>query len=215
MRTAQRFAGIACLTLLTAAALGTAPGCGDYDDGYERDRRGDYYYEDDRGGGGSYYRDRGRYEDDYDRRRYRDDDDRDYYRDRDRDRDRDDNDNDGDRIPRDANLVANGNDALTYTAASSGRVYVRDEKSGKVIYAGRVQGGQKLTIDPGRRGVAVDGRTVKGELDKKPREREVFFRPDRGSQPRSTPEPRKKLTPLPGKASSGGGEKSDADRVVP
>jgi hypothetical protein len=69
MRKAQRIAGVACLAFLAAAAIVTAPGCGDYDDSgdaYERDRRGDYYYEDDRGGGGSYHRDRGRYEDDYD-----------------------------------------------------------------------------------------------------------------------------------------------------
>ena len=150
MRTAQRIASAAGLML--AVALATSPGCSDYDDddGYDRDRRGDYY--DDRYS----YRDRDRYDDDYDRRRYRDDD-RDYGRDWDRDRDRDD-DHDRDdaaRVPRDANLVANGNDALAYTAGQSGRVYVRDEKSGKVdLQRPRPAGseGDRRARPAGRRG---------------------------------------------------------------
>lgn len=185
-------------------------GCGGYDnDDRYRDRhdgetvRREVYYEDEPP---PHYRD-----DYYDRGRYRHDyRDRDYYerdRDYDRDRDRDDG-RDPNDIPRDASLVANGNQSLSYTCNQMGRIYVRDEKSGKVIYSGRLQAGQKVSVDPGKRGVAIDGRTVKGELDNKPREREVYFRPDRGVQPT-----KKNVTPVPGK--TGTGSKKSTDRVIP
>lgn len=205
---------VVCTALLLAGAatITTSGGCSDYeDDGYDRDRSGDSF-----DGGREYYDDGRRYDDrdDYDRR-YREDDrryhgdhghGRDWDDDRDRDRDWDrEDDNDPIRIPRDADLVANGDRSLGYTATTSGRLYVRDERTRKVIYAGRVRAGQKLTIDPGRGGIAVDGRKVKKELDNKPREREVFFRPDRGAQSK---QPR--LTPI-----KGGKSKSSSDQVVP
>ena len=91
------------------------------------------------------------------------------------------------RVPRDAERVAGGEQGLAYTAPQSGRVYVRDEKTGKVIYRGRVDAGDevKVAADAKGRRVSVDGRTARGDLSAKPRDRDVFFQPDRGTASRS------------------------------
>ena len=83
------------------------------------------------------------------------------------------------RVPRDAQRVAEGSGNLMYTPDRDGRVYVRDERTGKVIARDRVEAGQKVNVDPERRRIEVDGRTTRDELSRKPREREVYFRPDR------------------------------------
>jgi hypothetical protein len=87
------------------------------------------------------------------------------------------------RVPRDADVVANGAGGLAYTPDRPGRVYVRDEKTGKVVYSGRVRPGQDVLVGADAKGrrVSVDGRTARGDLSSRPREREVYFRPDRGA----------------------------------
>ena len=82
-------------------------------------------------------------------------------------------------VPSDAERVAEGSGNLMYAPDRAGRVYVRDERTGKVIYRDRIEPGQKVTVDPERRRIDVDGRTKRDELSAKPRERDVFFRADR------------------------------------
>lgn len=140
-------------------------GC--YSDGGYYEPYDDYYVE------RSYYYDHyPRYH--YDHRRYRD-----YHR--------GDRHDDRVRVPRDAEVVANGRGGLEYRAEQPGRVYVRDEKTGKVIYRGRVEPGQevKVAADAKGRRVSVDGKTARGDLSAKPREREIFFRPDRRAAARA------------------------------
>jgi hypothetical protein len=153
-------------------------GDGYYDDnGYYVVRRDVYYdhgpYYGGHYYGGPYYYSGGRryYRDDYYRRNH------DYHREA---RDRV-------RVPRDAGVVANGRGGLEYQADQPGRVYVRDEKTGKVIYRGRVQPGDevKVAADAKGRRVSVNGETARGDLSAKPRDREVFFRPDRGTAPKA------------------------------
>ena len=91
------------------------------------------------------------------------------------------------RVPRDASVVANGDRGLHFSPDQAGRVYVRDEKTGKVIYRGRVQPGDdvKVAADAKGRHVSVNGETAHGDLSAKPRDRELYFRPDRGTVSRS------------------------------
>ena len=164
MRKISRIAADAVL----GAALFAVGGC-QANDGYYGESGYDYYGYD---AHPAYYRDAypGHYHDPHPGRYYRDR--SDYYRAVRRH-----------RVPRDAEVVANGQEGLMYTPDSPGRVYVRDERTGKVIYRDRVQPGQKLNIDPQRRRIEVDGRTERRGLSRRPREREVFFRPDRGATP--------------------------------
>ena len=187
---------ITARTLLAVSALGAvgAAGGGCASDGYQRDDYYDAYgYDDGYYDGPVYYTERSGYY--YDRPGYRYGDRYPYhgghgghyhgYRDH-RAYQRQ------VRVPRDAERVASGEQGLAYTAPQSGRVYVRDEKTGKVIYRGRVDAGEevKVAADAKGRRVSVDGRTARGDLSAKPRDRDVFFVPDRGTVSRSSSQAR-------------------------
>jgi hypothetical protein len=85
------------------------------------------------------------------------------------------------RVPRDADVVAQGQGAQTYTADRDGTVYVRDAKNGNVLYRGRLKEGEQFTLDPAKHRATVDGDVVRREITRKGHENQVYFDP-RGSR---------------------------------
>jgi hypothetical protein len=81
------------------------------------------------------------------------------------------------RVPRDADVVAQGQGAQTYTADKNGTVYVRDAKNGKVLYRGRLKEGETFTLDPSKHRATVDGDVVRREITRKGHENQVYFDP--------------------------------------
>lgn len=121
------------------------------------------------------------------------------------------------RLPRDASVVAQGRGAQTYQADRDGRVYVRDAKSGKLLYRGRLEAGEKFTLDPSRHRATVDGNVVRREITRQGHENQIYFDPrgdngrrsasvaGGGDSRRSDSGPRA----APAARSDGGGSRSD------
>jgi hypothetical protein len=65
-------------------------------------------------------------------------------------------------VPADARSVAKqaGNNPVNFTAPHDGTVYVYDRSAQQMVYAGRVQRGETLELDPRRDSVRLEGRTV-------------------------------------------------------
>lgn len=63
-------------------------------------------------------------------------------------------------IPADAMLGVSGDGLLTYRSPSSGMVYVYDDDTNKMIYAGKVLSGQTIRVDPARDRVTIGDQTV-------------------------------------------------------
>jgi hypothetical protein len=86
-------------------------------------------------------------------------------RDRDRARDRD-LDRDRDlrglaEIPRDAVRVEQGvGETLRYDADRDGRIYVYDQDDDRVVYQGKLYGGEDFVIDPDRDVLSVNGKRL-------------------------------------------------------
>jgi hypothetical protein len=63
-------------------------------------------------------------------------------------------------IPSAATMATEGQGRLTYTAPSDGMVYVYDDTTDHLIYSGRVDRGQVVTVQPSNDRISVDGRTA-------------------------------------------------------
>ncbi len=114
--------------------------------------------------------------------------------DRDRDRDRDgvilssdrDRDRDRDRnveresgasrgVPRDARVVDEGRGGtLSYSTRDEGTVYLVDETAGAVVWDQRVRDGDRITVDPDKNAIEVNGRSAT-KLDLKSNNRFALY----------------------------------------
>lgn len=81
------------------------------------------------------------------------------------------------RIPREADRVASGRGELEYTAPESGRVYVRDQRSGKILYRGRIEEGQTFRLDADDNRAYRDDKVVDREIGRRAHRNEVYFDP--------------------------------------
>lgn len=79
------------------------------------------------------------------------------------------------RIPREADRVAGGRGDLDYTAPESGKIYVRDQRTGKVIYRGRVEEGQTFRLDADDNRAYRDDKVVDREIGRKAHKNEIYF----------------------------------------
>jgi hypothetical protein len=86
------------------------------------------------------------------------------------------------RVPKDADVVAQGQGAQMYQADRDGTVYVRDAKNGKVLYRGRLKEGEKFTLDPAKHRATVDGDVVRREITRKGHENQIYFDPRDGGR---------------------------------
>lgn len=59
-------------------------------------------------------------------------------------------------IPANASNVASGNDRLSYTPASDGRVWIYDKTNDRIIYSGKVGYNQTVVVDPDQNEVRIN-----------------------------------------------------------
>jgi hypothetical protein len=63
------------------------------------------------------------------------------------------------KVPRDAEVVDEGRgDTLRYTARGDGTVYVVDSNADTVIWSGPIRDGDRITVDPGKNRIEINGR---------------------------------------------------------
>ena len=62
------------------------------------------------------------------------------------------------QVPVDAQLLVQGNENLTYTAQKDGDIYVYDSNDRKLLYSGKIEKGQTISIDPDDDRIMVDGK---------------------------------------------------------
>ena len=61
-------------------------------------------------------------------------------------------------IPSNATIASSGNDHLSYTAPSFGRVWVYDVTNDRIDYSGPLRGNEAVAVDPNTNSVTIDGR---------------------------------------------------------
>jgi hypothetical protein len=67
-------------------------------------------------------------------------------------------------IPSNATIASSGNDQLTYTAASYGRIWVYDVTNDRIDYSGPLRANEAVTVDPKTNTVTINGRVVSDTL---------------------------------------------------
>jgi hypothetical protein len=81
-------------------------------------------------------------------------------------------------IPNDAMMMAEGDKTLTQRFNEPGTVYIFDRNNNEMIYAGKVDAGQTLTVEPDKDRISIDGRTVYDMGLSDFETRRVFFKPE-------------------------------------
>jgi hypothetical protein len=81
-------------------------------------------------------------------------------------------------IPPSASLMAENQGRVDFTAPSDGHVYLEDRSANKLVYSGKLNHGERLTVEPNKDRVMVDGRTVQDMKIRDLNTLRVFFRPE-------------------------------------
>jgi hypothetical protein len=81
-------------------------------------------------------------------------------------------------IPASANLVAQDQGKIDFVAPDDGEVFLEDRTANKLVYSGKLQQGERLTVEPHRDRVMVDGRMVQDQKIRDLDNLRVFFRPE-------------------------------------
>lgn len=67
-------------------------------------------------------------------------------------------------IPSNATIASSGNDHLTYTAPTYGRIWVYDVTNDRIDYSGPLQANEAVSVDPKTNTVTINGRVVSDTL---------------------------------------------------
>jgi hypothetical protein len=80
------------------------------------------------------------------------------------------------KVPRDARVVDEGTGStLSYSARGDGEVYLNDRSADTVVWDSKVRDGDRITIDPGRNRIEINGRE-QTKIDLKSTDRfQLFF----------------------------------------
>ena len=63
------------------------------------------------------------------------------------------------KVPRDARVVDEGRGStISYSARGDGEVYLVDSSAGTVIWDSKTRDGDRITVDPGRNRIEINGR---------------------------------------------------------
>jgi hypothetical protein len=79
-------------------------------------------------------------------------------------------------IPSNATIASSGNDQLTYTAPTYGRIWVFDVTNDRIDYSGPLRANEGVTVDPKNNSVTINGRVVVDTLVQGAQHR-VYFAP--------------------------------------
>jgi hypothetical protein len=82
-------------------------------------------------------------------------------------------------LPSSANLKAEGNQKVTWTAPQHGTVYVYDDNNQHLLYSGEVHRGDTLSIDPDNNWIKIGDRKVSENRLDRGRNHRIFFAPAR------------------------------------
>jgi hypothetical protein len=77
-------------------------------------------------------------------------------------------------VPQEARLHAQS-DHPAWTSARPGTVYVHDATSGGIVYQGRLDMGQDISVDPAGNQITVDGQPVQTNRLTKGHQYQIFF----------------------------------------
>ena len=83
-------------------------------------------------------------------------------------------------IPGNATIASSGNDHLSYTAPTHGRIWVYDVSNDRIDYSGPISKDVMIKVDPGTNSVTIDGRIVADKLDHGAQHR-IYFVPRENS----------------------------------
>ncbi len=67
-------------------------------------------------------------------------------------------------IPATATIASSGNDHLSYTAPSDGRIWVYDVTNDRIDYSGPIRMNEAVKVDPGTNSVKINDRVVADTL---------------------------------------------------
>lgn len=67
-------------------------------------------------------------------------------------------------IPGNATIASSGNDHLSYTAPSYGRIWVYDATNDRIDYSGPIAMNERVKVDPGSNSITINGRVVADTL---------------------------------------------------
>ena len=81
-------------------------------------------------------------------------------------------------IPDSAQLVAEDKGKSDFVAPQDGHVYVEDRSANKLLYSGKIDQGDRLTVDPGKNRLTLNGETVRDQKIRDLNNIRVFFKPD-------------------------------------
>jgi hypothetical protein len=81
-------------------------------------------------------------------------------------------------IPSNATIASSGNDHLSYTASSYGRIWVYDVTNDRIDYSGPLETNEAIAVDPTSNSVTINGRIVSDTLAQGAQHR-IYFVPAR------------------------------------
>ena len=67
-------------------------------------------------------------------------------------------------IPANATVASSGNDHLSYTAPSFGRIWVYDATNDRIDYSGPIAMNEAVKVDPNSNSITINGRVVADTL---------------------------------------------------
>jgi len=83
-------------------------------------------------------------------------------------------------IPSNATIASSGNDHLSYTASSYGRIWVYDVTNDRIDYSGPLRMNEAITVDPKSNTITINSRTVSDTLAQGAEHR-IYFEAARGN----------------------------------
>ena len=86
------------------------------------------------------------------------------------------------QIPSDASLKSEGQGRLTFTAPDDGMVYLYDAHSDRLMYSGKVNRGQVLSVDVDNDRLMLDNKMLMEERLPRANERRIYFEPTKGER---------------------------------
>lgn len=77
-------------------------------------------------------------------------------------------------IPANATIASSGNDHLSYTAPSYGRLWVYDVSNDRIDYSGPIRMNEAVVVDPNSNSVTINGRIVADKVNQGAQHR-IYF----------------------------------------
>lgn len=87
-----------------------------------------------------------------------------------------------DEIPPSALMASEGDGQLAYTAPHNGDIYVYDTETDRMVYSGKIEKGDTLTVDPEKDRISIDGQTKLENAVNRGNKHRIFFDRDEESR---------------------------------